>query len=740
MKRRSEASEMKSKEADAMRKMSVMLLAALMVSMTAQGYERSGARGTYDEGPRYDVKVPGFDMRANTQYFNDMVLEYPRQITADDETDLIRINSRLAQYFSGRKMGRQEAFQQWIDVVFGFMEYISEWDNVFRVKCDGEKVIEAEMPARKEYLAGLEDQPFLLKFSVEGANRMYVLKEAKVDLSGYDGIRVTLDPEYPTLCKIFGSGIKEGTHEYPLTLQRADGTEIYKTRFELKGVKPGYIRVKILDEEMKQTEVLAGVYPSNGRDLPPGSVPFMKGDGEKVYTRYAHGAIWPVKDKRSCILTKEFEMPVYPGRCRVVATKGPEYRLLDESFDVASGALIAKSFAMERFVDMRREGWYSGDDHCHIGRDPARDEDIMSLLGAVDVWVTNIVQMGDEDRLYFLQSEWGERSRFRRGDRWMMAGQEDPRTNWRGHTLMYDIQNTIHDRDTYYLYEDAFKEAKRQGGITGYAHDAFRFNAEVGATVSIPLGLVDFIELEGPDPVYAHVIYHFWNLGFRLPVCSGADYPYGQIPGARRFFTYLGDAFDVGKYLEAMKAGKNFTSYGGGFIDMRVNGELPGAVIKVRAGDEIKISVKAAVNPDYDALDRADVLKHGKVVETFKPEKRGEAWLEGEMTMKVNKSCWIAGRVYGARSSSSKEKGERHGAGAHTSAFYIVVDGKSFWDEENLEAELARANKFLDRMEEQTKSQQTELMGKQREGLLKYVREARSVYAAMAGGKAPAFE
>ena len=80
----------------------------------------------------------------------------------------------------------------------------------------------------------------------------------------------------------------------------------------------------------------------------------------------------------------------------------------------------------------------------------------------------------------------------------------------------------------------------------------------------------------------------------------------------------------------------------------------------------------------------------------------------------------------------------RHGSAAHTSPFYIIVDGKPFWDEENLEAELARAHSKLDELAQQVANpQDPALMKVQGDRLLEYIDEARAVYEEMAEGKAP---
>ena len=104
---------------------------------------------------------------------------------------------------------------------------------------------------------------------------------------------------------------------------------------------------------------------------------------------------------------------------------------------------------------MPAEGWYSGDDHCHVRRDGVTDHTILQWTKAEDVHVSNIVQMGDINRLYFLQYAWGDEGMAVDGDYVLRTGQEDPRTFVNGHTLMFNLTNAIHDRDSYYIYSDA---------------------------------------------------------------------------------------------------------------------------------------------------------------------------------------------------------------------------------------------------------------------------------------------
>ena len=67
-------------------------------------------------------------------------------------------------------------------------------------------------------------------------------------------------------------------------------------------------------------------------------------------------------------------------------------------------------------------------------------------------------------------------------------------------------------------------------GLTGYAHAAIGFQAELGASVSIPNDLLDFIEVVPVLTQSYDVVYHFWKLGFRVTLAAGSDFPWGGFP------------------------------------------------------------------------------------------------------------------------------------------------------------------------------------------------------------------
>src|SRR5262249_23751661 len=104
---------------------------------------------------------------------------------------------------------------------------------------------------------------------------------------------------------------------------------------------------------LRVTDAAGNYYAPYGR-----AAEFATGTGEDVGGNVLIGrARWAYIDG-SC------EIAVPPGELTVEATKGPEYRPLRETVRLPAGKLALR-FAIERWTDLRVDGWYSGDTRAH---------------------------------------------------------------------------------------------------------------------------------------------------------------------------------------------------------------------------------------------------------------------------------------------------------------------------------------------------------------------------------------
>ena len=81
---------------------------------------------------------------------------------------------------------------------------------------------------------------------------------------------------------------------------------------------------------------------------------------------------------------------------------------------------------------MRKLGWFSGDDHVHFRL--LSDEDaqrLMTWVQAEDLYLANVVEMGDINRTWFRQRGFGREHRVVSAGHILSPGQECPRTGAR---------------------------------------------------------------------------------------------------------------------------------------------------------------------------------------------------------------------------------------------------------------------------------------------------------------------
>ena len=74
----------------------------------------------------------------------------------------------------------------------------------------------------------------------------------------------------------------------------------------------------------------------------------------------------------------EFELP--PGDYRLLVERGAEYRAASRDLAIRPGPAARQTIWLERWIDMNRRGWYSGDLHNH-----RRADEMPILLQADDL-------------------------------------------------------------------------------------------------------------------------------------------------------------------------------------------------------------------------------------------------------------------------------------------------------------------------------------------------------------------
>ncbi|MCX6624198.1 MAG: CehA/McbA family metallohydrolase [Acidobacteria bacterium] len=468
------------------------------------------------------------------------------------------------------------------------------------------------------------------------------------------------------------------------------GKEVARLDLAVNVPEPGRLRVAIVYAG-KPTPAVVGLYAADHRlVVPAGAISFdnagftyRAGQVRPYYSMHC----WPgaQNERQVFFVDGGFALSVPAGRYKLIVGKGFEYTPVTTEIDIGPGGEVEQKIDLKRWVDMPARGWHSGDGHVHYARaTEAANGPLLTWAQAEDVHMINVVRMGDALKTYFEQYSFGQAGRKLLAGFALVPGQEDPRTDNIGHTLHMNIQAPIRFPDGYYLYDKVFDEVHRQGGLSGYAHayqpPRFSFFVRQNMTLNIPRNKVDFAEISEFGDIDTDVYYEFLNLGFKLTASAGSDVPWGQSIGTSRVYAYTGRAFDPDDWFAAVKAGRTFVSTGP-MLELTVNGERPGAELRLKAGETVRIEATAAglhAAPEYlEVIDQGEVLKASP--------RTGKS-LAVSATLKVKHSTWIAARC----------------AGAHTSPIYIRVGDQPTWKHAAVPELIRTRMRQLDDMEELT--------------------------------------
>jgi hypothetical protein len=393
----------------------------------------------------------------------------------------------------------------------------------------------------------------------------------------------------------------------------------------------------------------------------------------------------PLADSFWCV-PGPFDMALAPGKWQIGVRRGVEYEAVFEDATIISGQALARTVRPRRWVDMRKRGWWSGDDHVHcriLSDEDARH--LMAWVQAEDVHLANVVKMGDIYRTYFEQRGFGPDYRYVDGEFALAPGQECPRTHDQiGHTLAMNITSMIRNTDRYFLYDEVFDAVHAQGGLSGYAHiNSDLFHVHRDMSLNMPRQKVDFAEILQFNRLGTALYYDFLNLGCKLTASSGSDVPWGGTVGEVRAYAYLGRTpFSADAWFAAFSKGRTFTT-SGPMIELRVADALPGDELRVNADRQIRVRARAWGDPKRMAPVKLEIVRHGEIIRSAQSSNSQRPEVALDFRVPAGHGCWIAARA---------QAGD--GTSAHTTPVYVIRDGLRFWKYDGLDAlfERRRAN------------------------------------------------
>lgn len=434
------------------------------------------------------------------------------------------------------------------------------------------------------------------------------------------------------------------------------------------------------------------------------------------------------------------------GEFTIVVRKGIEYLPARHSFRTNTKKHSVQ-VEIPRWIDMRAEGWYAGDNHTHF----LSEQSALIELRAEDLSLVNILatkwgeSITDVDRFRGAPSPYSTHTE-------IVVINQEMRHHWLGHTILHDISELVHPLTWGgpsegvrggYDYPPMALQADRahaQGGLVTWAHFP---NPGGELAVDIGLGKIDTIDLfTWGDPFAAGPMladgtrqssaidmwYLFLNTGSRLPATAGTDKMLNaQVTGSVRTWVKSEGSFSYKNWLAALRTGRTMVSTGP-VVNLNVEGVGPGAVLQYDSGAIVKVEATLRAPFQVYPVEVLEIVHNGTVVATaFNKDER--SILSVEAAIEVTGSGWIAARARGSSLLPYQVWSLLGTSGippvAHTSPVYLEVDGKPIWHEDAAR----KLERQVDRAVEWTTSNGRYQTEQQRQEVLELYQKAKAHFA-----------
>ena len=377
----------------------------------------------------------------------------------------------------------------------------------------------------------------------------------------------------------------------------------------------GEIEINVIDEDSgRPTAVRMHVRDATGRTVRPKGVP--RWHDHFVF----HGKII---------------LDVRPGHYTFEVERGPEYRTRQGYFDMSRGAADNKTIAMQRFVNMKQEGWWSGDLFVQRPID-----DLANLMLAEDLHAAPLVTITNAKSLWTERAVPEQRT-FPVGDNrfFQVLGGRDGRAG--GELLLLNLTTPMPlsatDREVPSSVD--FLKAARRSSSTAHAaigepfawdmpvwiasgmidsmllanHHILRDGSATKTLPGKPRDNLRFSDAHAAGRWSESIYYQLLNCGLRLPPSAGSGSGVAMNPvGYNRVYVHCGDDFSADAWWEGLKAGRVLVT-NGPLLRPRVNGELPGHVFKVAADETMELQATLQLSL-RERVEYLEIVKDGKVI------------------------------------------------------------------------------------------------------------------------------
>jgi hypothetical protein len=245
--------------------------------------------------------------------------------------------------------------------------------------------------------------------------------------------------------------------------------------------------------------------------------------------------------------------------------------------------------------------------------------------------------------------------------------------------------------------------------------------------VDLALGAVDALDVlsnmdeEGGCWMYYRVL----NCGLKCTASAGTDSQMDvmrhALPGASKVYVHTSAPLAYEKWLAAYKAGRTFVS-NGPLVSFQVEAKGPGEEIELPAPRPVRVTAKAQSIVPMGVL---ELIVNGEVAASVQAT-NGGTLAEISREVQVNKSSWIAARVWGP---SNRLVVNDAKAFAHTSPVYCYVGKQKIASPQDAKIVIA----WIDRVIQDLAASPRFATAERRNEILTLFRKGRAYYEQIAG-------
>ncbi|HWB96054.1 MAG TPA: CehA/McbA family metallohydrolase, partial [Bryobacteraceae bacterium] len=358
----------------------------------------------------------------------------------------------------------------------------------------------------------------------------------------------------------------------------------------------GKLHVRVLDARGKLTPARIQYLASDGKFYPPA----------EAYARIG------LSNRHVFHTPGEFTAELPPGKLTLEAIKGFEYQPAKADVEIAADRIAQVNVTMRRVIDMPAKGWYSGSTHVHMsygGNLHNSLENLQMVSRAEDQHVLNSLVANKDNRIFDWQNfvpGGGEHPISRNDPNLKVIVGEEYRPPFYGHVFLLGMKDHLISPFTtgyegtgieslYPSNTDIFRKATAEGAVVGYVHpwsgdnEPLESNLGVGKgfPVDAALGTIHALEWSHNGHAEMRIWHRALDNDLVYAPTGGEDsitnLHAGKLVGCLRAFVYTGPVFNAHTWMDGIRKGHTFYS-SGPLLEFRINGRLPGDVIKLPAG------------------------------------------------------------------------------------------------------------------------------------------------------------